>query len=55
MKELEQEFKQKAIEKGVEVVTDVDLEAFMKAAESAYQVLGLVEARDALVKEIIGE
>lgn len=55
MKELEEEFKQKAIEKGVEVVTDVDLESFMKAAESAYKVLGLVEARDALVKEIVGE
>jgi len=55
MKELEEEFKQKAIEKGVKVVTDVDIEKFMKAAESAYEVLGLVEARDALIKEIVEE
>ncbi|WP_161632328.1 MULTISPECIES: C4-dicarboxylate TRAP transporter substrate-binding protein [Pseudothermotoga] len=52
MKELEESFKQQAVEKGIEVITDVDKEAFMKAAEKAYEKLGLVEARNALMEAI---
>lgn len=55
MKELEAEYKRRAMEKGVVPITDVDKEAFMKAAEQAYKVLNLVEARDQLMKEVKGE
>lgn len=39
-------------EKGMTVVTDVDIEAFRKAGESAYKVLNLTNARDQLYKEM---
>ncbi|BER92980.1 C4-dicarboxylate TRAP transporter substrate-binding protein [Atrimonas thermophila] len=55
MQELEEAFKQQAIEKGLQVITDVDKEAFMKAAEKAYEKLNLVEARNALMEAIKGE
>ncbi|MDI3525113.1 MAG: hypothetical protein PWP60_1430 [Candidatus Atribacteria bacterium] len=52
MQELEESFKQQAIEKGLQVITDVDKEAFMKAAEKAYEKLNLVKTRNALMEAI---
>jgi len=51
-KELNEKFKQEVIAKGMQIVTDPDIAAFMKAGEKAYEVLKLVEARDQLVKEL---
>ncbi|MDK2896548.1 MAG: TRAP-type transport system periplasmic protein [Candidatus Atribacteria bacterium] len=39
-------------EKGVTIIEDVDLEAFRKAGESAYEVLGLTEAKERVYQEI---
>jgi tripartite ATP-independent transporter DctP family solute receptor len=38
--------------KGMEVVTDVDIEAFKKAGEKAYEALGITEAKKALDAEM---
>ncbi len=38
--------------KGMTIVKDVDLPAFRKAGEGAYQVLKLTEVRDQLYKEM---
>ena len=44
--------KKKLIEKGMTVVTDLDMDAFHKAGENAYQVLGISEARQQVYKEL---
>jgi len=46
------ESKQKLIEKGMTIVTDLDMDAFHKAGEKAYQVLGISEARQQVYKEL---
>ncbi|TCT07731.1 C4-dicarboxylate TRAP transporter substrate-binding protein [Aquabacter spiritensis] len=48
------EAEQKAFlkQKGMTLVEDVDIAAFRAAGEKAYQVLGLTEAKDAVLKEI---
>jgi len=38
--------------KGMEIVTDVDLDAFRKAGEKAYEVLGITDAKQALDAEM---
>jgi len=38
--------------KGMEIVTDIDLEAFRAAGEKAYEVLGITEAKQALDAEM---
>lgn len=55
MKELNEKFKQEVISKGVQVITDPDIDAFMKAGEGAYKVLKLLDARDKLLKEVKGK
>lgn len=55
MKELNEKFKQEVISKGVQVITDPDIDAFMKAGEGAYKVLKLLDARDQLLKEVKGK
>ncbi|HEY8542557.1 MAG TPA: C4-dicarboxylate TRAP transporter substrate-binding protein [Pseudothermotoga sp.] len=52
MKELNEKFKQEVVNKGMQIITDVDIDAFMKAGEKAYEVLKLVEARNQLVQEL---
>ncbi len=55
MKELDAYYKQQVISKGLQVITDVDKQAFMQAAEQCYRVLGLVDARNQLMKEVKGQ
>ncbi|WP_265519093.1 C4-dicarboxylate TRAP transporter substrate-binding protein [Nitratireductor luteus] len=46
------EAKAEVIEQGMTIVEDVDLEAFRKAGEKAYEVLGLIEAKNKVQEEI---
>jgi len=50
--DLEQKVKQQLKEKGMTVVEDVDLAAFRKAGEKAYEALKLTEAKNKVYKEI---
>ncbi|WP_163269288.1 C4-dicarboxylate TRAP transporter substrate-binding protein [Chelativorans alearense] len=52
IQQAEEEAKAQLIEAGMTVVEDVDLEAFRKAGEKAYEALGLVEAKDKVQEEI---
>jgi len=52
MGELEAKAKQTLIENGMTIVEDVDLQAFKKAGEKAYEVLKLTEARDEIYKQL---
>lgn len=54
MKELSEQFKQKCIEKGITVITDVNKAAFMEAAKQAYIKLGIMDALEQLMKEVRG-
>lgn len=54
MKELSEQFKQKCIEKGITVITDVNKAAFMEAAKQAYTKLGIMDALEQLMKEVRG-
>ena len=38
--------------KGMEVVSEIDLEAFKAAGDKAYEALGITEARDAVQAEL---
>jgi tripartite ATP-independent transporter DctP family solute receptor len=55
MKELSEQFKQKCIEKGIIVISDVDKAAFMEAAKQAYIKLGIMDALQQLIKEVRGQ
>jgi TRAP-type C4-dicarboxylate transport system substrate-binding protein len=44
--------KAELVEKGMTIVEDVDLEAFRKAGEKAYEALNLVEAKNKVQSEI---
>ncbi|AEH51079.1 C4-dicarboxylate TRAP transporter substrate-binding protein [Pseudothermotoga thermarum] len=55
MKELDAYYKQQVISKGMQIITDVDKQAFMQAAEQCYKVLGLLDARNQLMKEVKGQ
>lgn len=46
------ESKQKLIDKGMTIVTDLDMNAFKKAGEKAYEVLKITEARKQVYKEL---
>jgi TRAP-type C4-dicarboxylate transport system substrate-binding protein len=46
------EAKAQLIERGMTIVEDVDLDAFRRAGEKAYQALGLVEAKNKVQEEI---
>jgi TRAP-type C4-dicarboxylate transport system substrate-binding protein len=50
--ELETKTKEQLRQRGMKVVEDVDLAAFRKAGEKVYEKLNLVEARDAVHKDI---
>ncbi|HYH37621.1 MAG TPA: C4-dicarboxylate TRAP transporter substrate-binding protein [Azospirillum sp.] len=52
IREAEQKFKEQLKGRGMTVVEDVDLAAFRKAGEQAYKTLNLLEARNAVHKEI---
>ncbi|WP_431862502.1 C4-dicarboxylate TRAP transporter substrate-binding protein [Azospirillum sp.] len=52
IREAEQKFKEQLKARGMTVVEDVDLAAFRKAGEQAYKTLNLLEARNAVHKEI---
>lgn len=54
MKELSEQFKQKCVEKGVTIITDVNKAAFMEAAKQAYIKLGIMDALEQLMKEVRG-
>ena len=44
--------KAQMVEAGMEVVEDVDIEAFREAGAAAYEALGLTEARDAVLSDL---
>ena len=46
------ESKKKLKEKGMTIVEDVDMNAFRKAGDQAYEVLGISAARDQVYKEL---
>ena len=46
------ESKQKLIDKGMTIVTDLDMNAFKKAGEKAYEVLKITDARKQVYKEM---
>jgi len=46
------ESKQKLIDKGMTIVTDLDMNAFKKAGEKAYEVLKITDARKQVYKEL---
>ena len=46
------ESKQKLIDKGMTIITDLDMNAFKKAGEKAYEVLKITEARKQVYKEL---
>lgn len=52
MGKLEQENKELLKQKGMTIVEDVDLSAFRKAGEKAYEALKLTEVRDEIYKEL---
>ncbi len=52
MEKLEKEVKQDLIKRGMVVVDNVDLPAFKKAGEKAYEVLKISDAKDKVFKEI---
>lgn len=52
MDKLSADSKQKLIEKGMTIVTDLDMNAFKKAGEKAYEVLKITEAKNQVFKEL---
>jgi len=52
MEKLEKEAKEQLKQKGMTIVEDVDIEAFKKAGEKAYEALKLTQVRDQIYKEI---
>ncbi len=52
MEKLEKDVKQDLIKRGMVVVDNVDLPAFKKAGEKAYEVLKISDAKDKVFKEI---
>ena len=52
MQKAEEDAKAELIERGMTIVEDVDLDAFRKAGEAAYEALGLVEAKSKVQSEI---
>lgn len=47
-----EELKKYVQEKGMKIITDIDLDAFKKAGEGAYRVLNLMEVRDEVRKQM---
>lgn len=52
IQDIQREEKKFLIGKGMKVVEDVDIAAFKAAGEKAYEALGLVDAKNAVMKEI---
>jgi len=52
MDKMSADSKQKLIQKGMTIVTDLDMSAFKKAGENAYEVLKITEARKQVYKEL---
>ncbi|MCT8989219.1 C4-dicarboxylate TRAP transporter substrate-binding protein [Chelativorans sp. SCAU2101] len=52
MQKAEENAKAELVKRGMTIVEDVDLDAFRKAGEAAYEALGLVEAKNKVQSEI---
>jgi len=52
MDKMSADSKQKLIQKGMTIVTDLDMNAFKKSGEKAYEVLKITEARKQVYKEL---
>jgi TRAP-type C4-dicarboxylate transport system substrate-binding protein len=52
MDKMSADSKQKLIEKGMTIVSDLDMAAFKKAGEKAYEVLKITAAREQVYKEL---
>lgn len=52
MDKMSADSKQKLIEKGMTIVTDLDMKAFKKAGEKAYEVLKITDAKNLVFKEL---
>jgi len=52
MEEQIKEFRKRAQDKGMIIIQDVDVEAFKEAGKAAYEVLGIADVREQIVKEL---
>jgi tripartite ATP-independent transporter DctP family solute receptor len=52
MDKMSEDSKKKLIEKGMKIITDVDMAAFKKAGEKAYEVLKITDAKNEVFKEL---
>jgi tripartite ATP-independent transporter DctP family solute receptor len=46
------DFRKRAEEKGMTIIQDVDIEAFKEAGKAAYEVLGIADVREQIIKEL---
>jgi tripartite ATP-independent transporter DctP family solute receptor len=46
------DFRKRAVEKGMTIIQDVDIEAFKEAGKAAYEVLGIADVREQIIKEL---
>jgi len=52
MEEQIPDFRKRAQEQGMTIVQDVDIEAFKEAGKAAYEVLGIADVREQIIKEL---
>lgn len=46
------DFRKRAEEKGMTIIQDIDIEAFKEAGKAAYEVLGIADVREKIIKEL---
>ncbi|MBE3113454.1 MAG: C4-dicarboxylate TRAP transporter substrate-binding protein [Actinobacteria bacterium] len=46
------DFRKRAEEKGMTIIQDIDIEAFKEAGKAAYEVLGIADVREQIIKEL---
>jgi len=46
------DFRKRAQEKGMTIIQDIDIEAFKEAGKAAYEVLGIADVREQIIKEL---
>jgi len=46
------DFRKRAQEKGMTIIQDIDIEAFEEAGKAAYEVLGIADVREQIIKEL---
>lgn len=46
------DFRKRAVEKGMTIIQDVGIEAFKEAGKAAYEVLGIADVREQIIKEL---